>query len=405
MWMKRGWVRLVLSAVVAASTLAGVVDDVASAKTVAASQPRLVTITIPARHAQIDPKWLPYTGEPRANVLLPAGYDPHRRYPLIVALNGLNTDYSWWADWKLTDPFAPLHAIVVMPEGASGWYTDWWNNGRRGSPSWESYELDDVLPTVLERYPILPQRRFHALVGVSMGGMGSAYLGGRLPGFFGSVAVMSGFVDPQYYAPIPDAFMTATALAPLKGDYPPFAVEGQPFGFYMRGHNPTRLAVNLRQTRVFVSTGNGAPSQYAGFNTPGSEEEGVAIYPMSQRYHRALVAAGVHVTYQAHNGGHDIPDFLAEVKAIVKWGLFKPVVTHPTSWTNDTVATHGQLWDVGYRFDQPPTKVVRFHRAGGRLSISDAGSGVTLTLAGGCEIHTRTPATVTIPSHLLGCAG
>ena len=50
------------------------------------AKPRLVTITIPAVHAEIDPKWLGYPGPPRANVLLPAGYDPHRRYPLIVAL-------------------------------------------------------------------------------------------------------------------------------------------------------------------------------------------------------------------------------------------------------------------------------------------------------------------------------
>ncbi|HWC35430.1 MAG TPA: alpha/beta hydrolase-fold protein [Mycobacteriales bacterium] len=402
--MKRGSILpLALAATVVAMVVAAP-GGAAAARRVAA-HPVLVTITIPARHADIDPKWLPYKGAPRANVLLPAGYDPRRRYPLIVALNGLNTDYSWWADWKLTDPLVPLHAIIVMPEGASGWYTDWWNHGERGGPSWETYELDDVLPTILRRYPILPQRRYHALIGTSMGGMGAAYLGGRLPGFFGSVASLSGFVDPQYYAPVPDAFMGATSLAPVNGNYRLFPVEGRPYGFYMRGHNPTRLAANLRQSRVFVSTGNGAPSTHAGFNTPGSEEEGVAIYPMSQRYHRALVAAGVDVTWQPHTGGHDIPDFLAEVEALARWGLFKPVVTHPRSWVNDTVATHGQLWDVGYRFARPPTSVVRFRRTGDRLSISSAGSGVTLTLVGGCSIHTRTPATVSIPPRSLGCYG
>ncbi len=30
-----------------------------------------------------------------------------------------------------------------------------------------------------------------------MGGLGAAYLGGRLPGFFGSIGVLSGFVDLQ----------------------------------------------------------------------------------------------------------------------------------------------------------------------------------------------------------------
>jgi S-formylglutathione hydrolase FrmB len=395
-WCRRGGA----VALLAATCLVGT-GGAATARASAGTAARLVTITIPAPHDEIASQWLPYSGPPRANVLLPAGYDPDKRYPLIVALNGLNCDYAWWAQWKLTDPLAQFHAIIVMPEGASGWYTDWWNGGQRGSPSWETYELDTVLPTILHRYPILPQRRYHALIGISMGGMGATYLGGRLPGFFGSVATLSGFVDPQYYAPLPAAAMGALSLAPLEGDYHLFSVEGRPYGFYMRGHNPTQLVMNLRQTRVFESTGNGAPSPVAAYNTPGSELEGVVIYPMSQRFHRAAVAAGVDITYQPHTGGHDIPDFMAEVEALAKWNPFAPVITHPTSWTNDTVATHGRLWDIGYRFAQPPTKVVQFSRTLSDLSISDAGSAVTIRTHG-CVIRTGTPATVRVPTVCLG---
>jgi hypothetical protein len=117
---------------------------------------------------------------------------------------------------------------------------------------------------------------------------------------------------------------------------------------------------------------------------------------MSQRYHRALASAGVDVTYEVHRGGHLIPDFMEEVKAMLAWGLFKPVVTDPRSWVNDTVATSGQLWDIGYRFAQPPSQVVQFRRSGDSLSISAAGSPVTLTTGGGCVIRTPTPATVTL---------
>lgn len=402
--MSRGsFGRLLVAAISAATVVVGGGAS-ALAKDSPVAKPRLVTITIPAPHGEIPQQWLPYSGPPRANVLLPAGYDPDKRYPLVVALNGLNCSYSWWEQWKLADPLAALGAIVVMPEGASGWYSDWWNGGQRGSPSWETYELDTVLPTILHRYPILPQRRYHALVGISMGGMGATYLGGRLPGFFGSVATLSGFVDPQYYAPLPAVAMGALAAAPLKGDYRLMPVEGRPFGFYMQGHNPTKLVANLRETRVFESTGNGAPSPVAAYNTPGSELEGIVIYPMSQRFHRAAVAAGLDITYQPHTGGHDIPDFLAEVEALAKWDPFAPVITHPQSWTNDTVATHGQLWDVGYRFAQPPTKVVQFSRTMDRLSISDAGSDVTITTTAGCTIHTPTPATVRIPRRGCGVA-
>jgi S-formylglutathione hydrolase FrmB len=180
----------------------------ASGTTSRTSPARLVTITIPSATGQIAPKWLSYSGPPRANVLLPAGYNRHGHYPLVVFLNGLDFNYASYAKYGLTRPLDRLGAIVVMPEGGNGWFTDWWNDGARGGPSWESYELEAVIPTILARYPVLPQRRYHALIGISMGGLGATYLGGRLPGFFGSVATLSGFVDTQY-----DATLVQPAMA------------------------------------------------------------------------------------------------------------------------------------------------------------------------------------------------
>jgi hypothetical protein len=88
------------------------------------------------------------------------------------------------------------------------------------------------------------------------------------------------------------------------------------------------------------------------------------------------------------------PDFLNEIKAMVKWGLFKSVVTDPSSWVNQTVARRGQLWDFNYQFANPPTRVVKFTQSGNSLSISAAGSPVTITTGTGCAIHTPTPATL-----------
>jgi S-formylglutathione hydrolase FrmB len=175
---------------------------------------------------------------------------------------------------------------VVTPEPGSGWYSDWWNNGERAGPAWESYYLHEVMPAILSRYRILPQRRYHAIVGVSMGGLGAAYLGGRLPGFFGSVASLSGFVDPQYFTPLTGEGMGLTSLAPLHGDYNLYPAYGPPNGFYANGHNPTDLVMNLAQTRVFESTGTGVPST-AGLKDPivvpfGSLLESLIIYPMNQ---------------------------------------------------------------------------------------------------------------------------
>jgi S-formylglutathione hydrolase FrmB len=371
--------------------------------TVAASIPappkaRLVTIKIPAPNREIASKWLSYSGPPRANVLLPAGYNRHKRYPLIVFLNGLNTDYDWYANNGFTKPFDHLGAIVVMPEGASGWYTDWWNDGDRDGPSWESYELETVIPTILARYAVLPQRRYHALIGISMGGLGATYLGGRLPGFFGSVATLSGFVDPQYYATVTQPAMAAYSSAAANGDTDADPIYGPPDGFYAGGHNPALLTKNLEYTRLFESTGTGVPSKAEPNPAQFDITEEHIIYPMNTNYHKALMADGIDVTYQVHSGTHSPPDFLNEIKAMLKWGLFKPVITEPASWHNQTVATRGQLWDFNFRFASPPTRIVTFSQSGTTLSISAAGSAVTITSATGCVIHTPTPATVHLPN-------
>jgi S-formylglutathione hydrolase FrmB len=394
-WLVIGWVVVLL-----ATSLVGAGTGVAAGRP-ARPKAQLVTIQIPVPASQIDSKWLSYPGPPRANVLLPPGYNPRQHYPLVIFLNGLDFDYNSYAQYGLTKPFDRLHAIVVMPEGGNGWYTDWWNDGDRGSPSWESYELDTVIPTILARYPILPQRRYHALIGISMGGLGATYLGGRLPGFFGSVASLSGFVDPQWNASVVQPAMAVFSNAVTNGDTDPDPIYGPPDDFYATGHNPTALAGNLQHTRVFVSTGTGVPSPAdpdPGQFALGEEQ---IIYPMSQNYDAALVAAGIDVTYQVHPGGHDIPDFLNEIKAMLRWGLFKPVVKESRSWDNQTVATKGQLWDFSYRFANPPTQVVTFHESGTVLSVSAAGSAVTVaaTTGAGCTVRASTPAVIHLSRH------
>jgi S-formylglutathione hydrolase FrmB len=392
------WLVIGCAGALLAATLVGA-DAGSAASDSAPSKAQLVTIDIPSPPGEIAPKWLSYPAPPRANVLLPPGYTPRKHYPLVVFLNGLDFDYDSYAQYGLTKPFDHLNAIVVMPEGGNGWFTDWWNDGERGSPSWESYELQTVVPAILALYPIRPQRRYHALIGISMGGLGATYLGGRLPGFFGSVASLSGFVDPQWNATVVQPAMAVFSDAASKGDNDPDPIYGPPYGFYATGHNPTALAVNLEHTRVFESTGTGIPSKADPDPGQFALEEEQIIYPMSQNYYAALAAAGVDVTYQVHPGGHDIPDFLNEIKAMLRWGLFNPVPNAPRSWDNQTVARRGELWDISYRFENPPTQIVTFSQAGTVLSISAAGSDVTITTDTGCTIHASTPTTIDLSGH------
>ena len=366
----------------------------------AARANELITITIPDRRGEIPSKWLTYPGPPRADVLLPTGYDPRNSYPLMVALPGFSNTYAVVEQSMLSakQVLAGLQAIVVAPEGETGWYVDWFNNGAYGTPEWESYILDEAIPQILSRYKILPQRRDHAVFGVSMGGLGAAYLGGRLPGFFGSIGVLSGYVDTQIVPELPTLGMDA-----LTG-VTPGSVVGPSTGFYATGHNPTALARNLQYTHVFMSAGNGIPTPADGTGGgQGNAEEAGVIRPMSDAYDAALKDAGIDVTYQTHNGCHCWPDFQDELRAAIAWGPFKPVIDHPENWVNDTVATHGRLWDIGYQFTAHPNAVVRFTRTGSRLQISPAGTSVTLTTTGGCVLHVATPADLQVPSK--ACAG
>jgi S-formylglutathione hydrolase FrmB len=376
----------------------------------AARANELVDIAVPARHGELPKQWVvryPKGDGPRAKVLLPDDYDPAKSYPLLVLLIGLQSHYSDWSDpgqGEIAKIAKGFPGIIVMPEGGDGWYTDWFNDGRRGSPAWESYVIDEVIPQIQERYRIRPERRWHALAGVSMGGLGTAYLGSRLPGFFGSIAVFSGFVDTQIipFVPLFQAGISYAGAAQPPTD--PFILYGPPGGFYETGHNPARLTANLAHTRVFMTTGDGTPLVQdpgmivVGLGIVGQSEELGVIHPMSESYAAALRRTGVDLTYDSHPGNHDWNNFRAEFRAAVSWGLFEPVAERPAQWTYDTVATRGPLWDLAFRFDAPPDRMVRFARSGDRLTVGAAGSAVTVTTAGGCELRLGTPGAVDLPA-------
>jgi S-formylglutathione hydrolase FrmB len=365
---------------------------------------QLVEITIPDRGGEIPPEWISYDGEPRAMVLLPDGCSPRKRYPLLILLAGANSNYRTWSDEKLgriKTTAAGFPGIIVMPEGSTGFYADWWNNGKYGAPRWESYYMDEVIPQILERYRIRSGRRWHALAGVSMGGLGTAYLSGRLPGFFGSIGIISGVASTHLF---PGFISAATLIGQVASGRPvdPEDLYGPEEGFYAYGHDPVRLAENQQHTRVYMAAGNGVPTNDGEplTNLPLTDipaEVGLAR-PASDNYAAALKAAGVDLTYEVHDGIHDFANSRPELRDAIAWDFFAPVEEAPDSWVNDSVATRGRLWEFDYRFDSPPDRIVRFEQADGWLHVSGAGSAVTLTTDQGCSFHIDTPGTIRVPT-------
>lgn len=333
------------------------------AAAVPAQATELVTIKAPSKH--VDPATVLWNGddhprELRANVLLPDGYDGKRRFPVLFLLHGVGDAYDTWAkpargDVRQTARGFP--GIIVMPEGDRGFYTNWWNEGRRGDPGWERYDLDELIPLVERRFKIRKKRRYHAIAGLSMGGMGSVYLASQRPHYFGSAATFSGFVSHQ--RPEVEAGLRAVGGVEYTDIFGPMD------GFYATGHNPSKLTQNLRHTRLYVTVGDGTPAE--GQVNPGGAIVEAGLKPQSDELVAAAEESGVDVTYAPLNGIHDWPEWRRALRNAIAWGFFKPVPETSTSWKYRTAMPKTRVWGFRFKFGKPPEELIHFERRGRKL--------------------------------------
>jgi S-formylglutathione hydrolase FrmB len=334
----------------------------------------------------------PAAGQParalRVTVALPDGYDGRRRFPVLYLLHGHGDSSGSWVreqDGDLGRTATGLGAIVVMPEGAQGWYTNWWDAGARGRDGreWERYFADEVVPMAERRLRVLPGRANHAIAGLSMGGEGAAFFAQMLPGYFGAVATFSGAVSIQRLE-WPAAFDTQGQRHA--------AVFGDPTAqaFYWSGHNPTALAGNLAHTRVFVRVGDGVPdlARFGELQNSFGQVAEAELRQHAEDFVTAARAAGAPTTYEPRQGIHDWRYWREALVSAVHWGFFRPVVEHPATWTYRTVAVFGRAWDLRYRFAAPPTTLVTFTRTG--RVLEGAGAGTVRIAAHGYRRFTAT---------------
>ncbi len=326
----------------------------------------------------------------RVNVYLPPGYDPdsERGYPVLYLLHGQGDAYDSWANpanGDLLETAARFRGLIVMPEGDRGFYANWWNGGRRGAPAWERYHLDELIPLVERRLPIRRGRRWHAVAGLSMGGEGAIFYASQRPGYFGSAASFSGPLSierPTYQG----AFEAGTGQ-----DREALFGDPQAEAFYWAGHNPAKLAANLRSTRLYVAAGDGVPN-------PASPDEldnyfgqlaEAELGQQAAEFAAAAEDAGAEITYAPHQGIHDWPYWRADLAHAIDWGFFRRPPAPRRSWRYTTVATVGRAWGLRFRFGEPPGGLVTFERDG-RL-LRGEGSGEVTLRARGCRIESELP--------------
>jgi S-formylglutathione hydrolase FrmB len=157
-------------------------------------------------------------------VYLPAGYDQSTtRYPVVYLLHGLGgheTDWVQYGALAETADTIGLKAIVVMPDGDDGWYTNWASPApdyatclatTRGfgfekdmhaycvkTANYEDYIIKDLIAHVDGTYRTVAERRARAIGGLSMGGFGALSLGLRHRDRFVAIFSHSG-VDSLFY--------------------------------------------------------------------------------------------------------------------------------------------------------------------------------------------------------------
>lgn len=113
-------------------------------------------------------------------VYLPPGFDPCKRYPLVIYLHGFLSDESSFLD-PVVQAFDEAIAagklppmILAAPDGSPRGIDCLTSTGTFFANSnlgaFEDYLVHDVYDFVMNNYPIRPEAEAHALFGVSMGG-------------------------------------------------------------------------------------------------------------------------------------------------------------------------------------------------------------------------------------------
>ena len=161
-----------------------------------ASQQRILECTHRLAEANAD---IPYT------LFVPSTYDPQKPAPLVVDLHGLNITPLQQILFDGTTDFAERYGFIVLaPMGFN--LSSWWGS-RTGTPvataavkpggdvrysNTELAEIDTMalLKSIREQYAVDSDRIY--LMGHSMGGAGTYYLGGKYNEIWAGLAPISG---------------------------------------------------------------------------------------------------------------------------------------------------------------------------------------------------------------------
>lgn len=130
-------------------------------------------------------------------VLLPDGYQPSAKLPLLLMLHGGGGDEGFLTQMRpiveaawAADEFPP--AVVVTPNVQRSLYMDFHDSSQK----WETFLVTEMIPELRRRYGLSAERSRTVVTGISMGGLGSLRLGFDHPEVFGGLAALEAGIEP-----------------------------------------------------------------------------------------------------------------------------------------------------------------------------------------------------------------
>lgn len=125
-------------------------------------------------------------------IALPKNYENNKntRFSVIYLLHGLTGHYDNWGDKTRIAKFLEnYNFIVVMPEGANGWYSD---SATVPNDKYETYIVNELIPEVDKKFRTDATRNGRIIAGLSMGGYGAIKFGLKYPEKFMLAGSFSG---------------------------------------------------------------------------------------------------------------------------------------------------------------------------------------------------------------------
>ena len=122
-------------------------------------------------------------------VYLPSRFRPQRRYPLLVVHDG--GDYLHYSDLKtVLDNL--IHRLEIPPMVVALTHSPDRLREYGADPRHARFLVEELVPFLEERYPLLPEPASRGLMGASFGGVATLFTAWKYPSFFSRLLLQSG---------------------------------------------------------------------------------------------------------------------------------------------------------------------------------------------------------------------